>query len=413
MTKYYRSPRWSAEFPDCSMPLTFDQYSVCSYGCLYCFALYTRGVGQQLQGYHDRPVHHVNAATVADMVTNPNSTHKNARYFQARKVLQWGGMSDPFCNHEKRYGVGLELLKMFRQAQYPICFSTKGTWWTKDPRYVELFRGMDQWNVKFSIITADPKLSRGVEVGCPPPVKRLKAIETYSALNNGGATLRLRPFIPGISDGTYEQLIRDAANAGATALSTEFYCVEGRSRAGLENLRRISLLAGFDLHEFYKKFSVMSGYYRLNRNVKRDTIDRMEQLCKETGLRFYVSDAHFKERCHNGSCCGLPESWNYSRGQFTEALVLARKNGVVYWSQIEPELAYLGDILCTSGLELNMAKSERRALFTGKTAVEYLHHYWNNPNEAHSPYRMFEGIVVPEGTDENGDVIYRYNPERA
>ncbi len=32
----YHSPRISSELPDCSMPLTFDQYNYCSLGCLYC-----------------------------------------------------------------------------------------------------------------------------------------------------------------------------------------------------------------------------------------------------------------------------------------------------------------------------------------------------------------------------------------
>lgn len=32
----YTSPRVSTEIPDCSMPLTFDQYNACSLGCVYC-----------------------------------------------------------------------------------------------------------------------------------------------------------------------------------------------------------------------------------------------------------------------------------------------------------------------------------------------------------------------------------------
>lgn len=32
----YSSPRMSSEVMDCSMPLTFDSYSYCSMGCLYC-----------------------------------------------------------------------------------------------------------------------------------------------------------------------------------------------------------------------------------------------------------------------------------------------------------------------------------------------------------------------------------------
>lgn len=34
---------------------------------------------------------------------------------------------------------------------------------------------------------------------------------------------------------------------------------------------------------------------------------------------------------------------------------------------------------------------------------------WNNPQAAHSPYKMFEGAMVPDGKDVNGNIIYRYN----
>ena len=53
---------------------------------------------------------------------------------------------------------------------------------------------------------------------------------------------------------------------------------------------------------------------------KIPVFDTVEQAAKESGVRFHISDAHFKERNCTGSCCGLPESWNYSRGQFRLAI---------------------------------------------------------------------------------------------
>lgn len=50
-TKYYGSPRWSNEIADCSMPMTFDTYSNCSFGCLYCFAQFQRGLGKAKDSY--------------------------------------------------------------------------------------------------------------------------------------------------------------------------------------------------------------------------------------------------------------------------------------------------------------------------------------------------------------------------
>ena len=58
--KYYSSPRWSNEIADCSMPMTFDTYSNCSYGCLYCFSQFQRAIGNGKESYMHKEVFPVN-----------------------------------------------------------------------------------------------------------------------------------------------------------------------------------------------------------------------------------------------------------------------------------------------------------------------------------------------------------------
>ncbi len=43
--------------------------------------------------------------------------------------------------------------------------------------------------------------------------------------------------------------------------------------------------------------------------------------------------------------------------------------------------------------------------------ADYMRYLWNNPQTGQSPYKMYEGILVPSGKDESGDLFYRYNPE--
>jgi len=112
--------------------------------------------------------------------------------------MQWGGMSDPFCWIEKEDNHGLELLKFFKEINYPLCFSTKGVWWLDDKRYTDLFRNQKNWNVKISIITLDEEKAKKIEVGVVSPKERLEGLKKITDLNCGGATLRLRPFIIGI-----------------------------------------------------------------------------------------------------------------------------------------------------------------------------------------------------------------------
>lgn len=408
MSKYYQSPRWSNEIADCSMPMTFDTYSNCSFGCLYCFSQFQRALGNAKDDYMSKNVHSVNVEKVKRIFIEPDSS-QFGEYIRKRKVMQWGGLSDQFDGFENRQGKTLELLRFFKGINYPICFSTKSTWWTKDDRYMELFRGQKNWNVKFSIITLDAEKARIIEKGVPAPIKRLEALEAISNADCGGATLRLRPFIIGISTPSYLELIKQAGDRGATAMSTEFFCVEQRSNLLKSYMPIFNELCGFDVMAFYKKYSVSTGYLRLNRKVKEPFIRNMKDACEKYGIRFYVSDAHFKELCANGSCCGLPESWNYSRGQWCEALQLAKKNGKVTYSEIKKDIdSFLSGFQFARADGFNANTSEKRAHFYGMSMAEYMRYLWNNPQNGQSPYKLFEGILMPKEKDTEGNLIYHY-----
>ena len=419
----YGSPRWTGELLDCSMPMTFDTYNKCSYDCLYCFSYFQKShsLGKKdeetraVKGdYHTQiELTSVNPKKTIDLFEGKTNLSFNA-YIKQKKVMQWGGLADQFDNNEKRQGVTLALLKYFKSINYPLCFSTKATWWLDDSRYTDLVKGQDNWNCKFSIINLDKGRASKMEQGVESPMKRIEAIKKYSSLNKGGATLRLRPFIIGFSDRNdeYLELIKLAHEAGATAVSTEFFCLETRADANLkERYRRMSEICGFDVYDFYKKNSVGAGYRRLNYDIKIPYVNKMQELCKKLGMRFYVSDAHLKERCANGSCCGLSPEWNYSRGQFTEAIVIARRKGEVRFSDIEKDMQMYKDIPYGSD-GFNTSTSQNRVKRRKQSMYDYIREKWNTPNAGTSPYKYFSGMLEPIGLDKEKNVIYRFNKEK-
>ena len=391
------------------MPMTFDTYSNCSFGCMYCFSQFQRALGGAKEAYLAKKVNPVNVKKVKEMFLHPEKT-QFGEYIRQRRVMQWGGLSDQFDGFERKYGVTLELLKFFKEIDYPLCFSTKAAWFTQDKRYMDLIRGQKNWNFKFSIITLDERKARIIERGVPTPKERLEAIERIANADAGGATLRLRPFIIGVSTPTYLDLIREAASRGASAMSTEFFCVEQRSKVLKEFMPTFNELCGFDVMAFYKKYSVTQGYMRLNRKVKEPFFKNMKELCDSLGMRFYVSDAHFKELCCNGSCCGLPENWNYSKGQWCQALQLAKRNGKVTFAEVRKDIDELLNFPLAKASGYNLKSSENRAHFDGMTMAEYMRWLWNNPQSGQSPYRLFEGIITPKEKDQDGDLVYYYTP---
>lgn len=373
------------------------------------------GAKKGKHNYQKNKVSYVNTDIVKKIFTEEEVTNQYRQfkdYTKNRKVMQWGGLSDQFDMYEKKHGITLELLKYFKKINYPLCFSTKSTWVFYDERYRELFKGQDNWNMKISIINLNAETSSVMEKGVASPMERLKAGREYTKLNNGGFTLRLRPFIIGLTDKDNEhlELIKLAAEHGATAVSTEFFCLEARADANLKaRYKRMSEIIGFDIWDFYKKYSTGSGYKRLNYNLKTPYITQMKKLCDQIGLRFYVSDAHHKEKCANGSCCGLPNTWNYSRGQFTEALLIAREKGEVRFSDVNKDLETFKNIPYNRAVGFNTVSSVNRLKLANYTMYDYIRKQWNLPNSLRSPYKYFGGILTPTGLDENKDVIYKYN----
>jgi hypothetical protein len=241
----------------------------------------------------------------------------------------------------------------------------------------------------------------------------------------------LRPFIVGLSDDDYEELITRAANRGATAVSTEFFCLESRAHTELkERYAKISEVVGFDILDFYRKNSSGSGYLRLNWKIKEKYVNKMEALCKKLGLRFYVSDADFKERSCNGSCCGLDKTWNYNRGQLTEVLVNSRQRyedflkrhpadvtGAAQASTVKYDEFYKGinDIFgfrWRHAQNYNTGGSKRRTKYNNMTMADFIRYLWNTPKEQNSPWNYFSGLLKPVSKDENGNLVYVFNPSR-
>lgn len=406
----YGSPRWTGEIADCSLPVTFDTYSNCSFGCVYCFSQYQRGIGWAKEDYYAKKVKSVDPDKIKRLFGGEDKNSQFYQYIKDRRPIQYGGLSDQFDGFEKKYGVTYEILKYLKEINYPICFSTKSAWVFHDPKYRELFKGADNWNVKFSIITLDEKDASRIEVGVPSPQERLNAMREYNKLSNGGTTLRLRPFIVGVSDKTYLDLIKRAADAGASAVTTEFFCLEMRSiKQAKEHYDVISKCAGFDIVEFYRQYSNGSGYLRLNRKIKEKYIHKMRDLCHELGMRFYVSDAHFKECSDNCCCCALPPEWDYSRGHFAAALQIAKKTGEARWSDIEGDMYFLENVPYGKAQGFNCNSSENRAKFAGMSMKDYLRYLWNNPQRGQSPYKAFERVLVPDGYDDEKNIVYKYN----
>ena len=110
----YASPRWTGEIADCSLPVTLDTYSNCSFGCVYCFSQYQRGLGDAKENYLQKRIKAINVDKVKRLFAGEIKDSQFYAYIKDKRPIQYGGLSDQFDGFEKKYGRTYDLLKYVR-----------------------------------------------------------------------------------------------------------------------------------------------------------------------------------------------------------------------------------------------------------------------------------------------------------
>jgi len=431
VTKAYHSPRISSEFCDCSLPLTFDHYSKCGFGCQYCFSAQFSKSNPAVKGRNDLGA--VKIEKLIDIMSGKypdNPYYQN--FFKHRFILHWGGLTEPFCSIESEVGEGYKLLEYLADVKYPTVFSSKGYCLflgnKKHKHYEKLFADNAKYkNFMFahSIIVDSDATASKIEPNTPSTTDRIRSMKTLSDMGYWNI-LRLRPFMIGISDVGLENMMHRCADAGAKAISTEFFALDNRCVALLdENMKEIDKITGFNTFDYLKKLSPTErgGYMRGNRDAKESFVKRLYKTCLETGMQFNISDPDYKELNMSDSCCGLPEKYpenpemeNYTRGQLTGHLRRLRRrywqsggtDKILTFDMVEKDIAnnwmsdprYYGDSIKCWQIDYGIKTGHKKELMNT----------WNNLRSAACPYNYFHGKIKPIGKDERDMLIYEYVP---
>jgi DNA repair photolyase len=428
MTDYYSCPRISSEYPDCSLPLTADSSSLCTFKCSYCFAAYQHLNNPSLKGKPPctNPLNFEHFEKMMRGGFPDNPYYKN--FIAHRFPIHFGGLSDSFDYYEAEKGTTLKLLKLFAELNYPVIFSTKGKIMVEGEYYEVLKKAAPNHNFifQFSIITNNQKKATGLELNTPSVDERFAAMKKLSDLGYW-CVLRLRPFIIGASDDDLEGLFKKAHDAGAKALSTEFYCVDVKvSGEGKLMYDTVSNVVGYDVIRYYKALSPSErgGYRRLNREVKEPYIKRMWLLCKKYGMQFNCSDPDYKELNQSGSCCGIPESrekynsdcTGWSKGQLTYMITKLMERYMKGETDLELHIEEILDKVPNKWSDEKKYYGDSLKNWSSDVQnKDMCHKYefiqmWNNIRSASNPYNYFNGLLTPFKVDANKNVIYKFNP---
>jgi DNA repair photolyase len=445
--------RLSTEYSDCSMPVCMDQYNVCSGNCMYCFAYNFKMTNPMLKEMHNLKAAKIK--TAEELFTGKSKNMMNTAIYEKivkpKKVIQWGGLADPFDGYERQFRVGEEIMKIMIDQNIPIRFSTK---FSIPDNIKLLLESNKNRNMAFmySIITNDDSISRKIEEETTLPSIRWQQLKYLSDL--GYYTIvRLRPFMVGITERSLDEIFENILKYKVNAISTEFFalqlCCEKKVRERNNHLFTEISTFGVDYYKLYQRASKNTGrgtYLRLNRDFKEKYIRKLYKFCTENNVQLGISDPDYKELNFSGSCCGLPDydqnngRWgnlsNYQRSQMTELLIRKKKE---FWeknnvddllkNKITDVYMDINDFVKLDSKDIKfffpiegsnvdvLGSSSKQLMVLPQGEVRntilfdlLLKNHWNNLSGPTGIQNYFHNKIVFDHFDDNENAVYKYNP---
>jgi DNA repair photolyase len=424
---YSNGIRFTSDAADCALPISIDPRNFCRYGCLYCFS-------ENLMRNKDRNRKVKRGEWPVDKLERfLNREYKNpvaqAMYplLDAGCPVQLGALGEPFDEAELDTGWAKQAIPLFVKHKIPVRISTKGGRVLQRPEYLKLFENNPkQFWFAFSIICNDDDLISQIDLKAPHTSERLKAMKALTDIGCK-ASLRFRPFLPGVSDtypggpaNAWEILIKRAHQAGARAISFEWIFLN-RSLTDNQKKQYDRMFDAMGNPNFGAEWAAESHTSetcrRGSRKDKYEMTMKIRDKVHSLGWSFGCSDPHFKEWGDSGACCGFREDdpWfgRYSRRQMTEVLIQAKRSydtgrpKMFTYNHWRPEWAHqIKAAACIS-----FGDKHTHKLHKDQTFGDTLRNKWNNPEHPRGPEIYFGGVLKAIGKDRNSnDMVYEYEP---
>lgn len=195
--------------PDIGFTYSINPYRGCFHGCAYCYARPTHqyldwGAGSD---FERKIVAKVNAADLLKLEFDKKSW--------AGEDIVFSGVTDCYQPIEASYELTRKCLEVCLDYRNPVAIITKGALIRRDIDLLVELSKQARVFVYISVAFSDDTDSKLIEPYAPRPSVRFRAIEALSksGINVG---IGVAPVIPGLSDRQIPQIIKSAADAGAT-----------------------------------------------------------------------------------------------------------------------------------------------------------------------------------------------------
>jgi DNA repair photolyase len=195
--------------PDVPFEQSVNPYRGCEHGCVYCFA---------------RPTHcYLGMSAGLDFETKLLVKPDVVELLRAElaqpgyrcKTLAFGTNTDPYQPVEREYRLMRGILELMVETAHPLGIVTKSALIERDTDLLQALARDRLVQVTISITTLDHTLARRLEPRAAAPRRRLMTIEKLAAAGIPVA-VNVAPVIPVLTDSEFENVLQQAAVAGAT-----------------------------------------------------------------------------------------------------------------------------------------------------------------------------------------------------
>ncbi|MBI4535781.1 MAG: PA0069 family radical SAM protein [Ignavibacteriae bacterium] len=196
--------------PDLDFTYSINPYRGCEHGCIYCYARPSHeylGFSAGLD-FETR----IMVKQDAPLLLEKELQKKNWQ----PQMVAFSGNTDCYQPVERKLQLTRKCLEVFLKYRNPVGLITKNALVTRDIDILQEMTRLNLVHVMLSITTLDADLARAMEPRTSSPMNRLATLEALSK-NGIMAGVNVAPIIPGLTDEEIPNILRAAAEHGATS----------------------------------------------------------------------------------------------------------------------------------------------------------------------------------------------------
>ena len=252
---------WKSKLCTCPEKLTFNPYTGCDHGCIYCYAT------SYIPNFnHCRPKKNLLIRLKKEM-TKING-----------ELISISNSSDPYPNLEKKLNLTRKCLKILAESNCKIQIITKSDLILRD---IDILKKIS-CVVSISVLTINDIDSRLLEPGAPVSSMRLKTIESLIR-NEIPTTVRIDPIIPFVNDNMSE-LVKVIRKLGVSHITCSTYKVKP------DNWKRFSKVfpkvANKLRHFYFNNGEKIGRSIYLPKRIRYDLLNNAKGLIEQNKMVF-------------------------------------------------------------------------------------------------------------------------------